>query len=98
MERLSEEQIANELEQLPKWKRLDEKWMARKYHFKNFLAGVHYVNQIAEYAESKNHHPFISIDYKAVTLKITSWQAKGLTDLDFEMIRYFDQLFEQVEK
>ncbi|MGY0694641.1 4a-hydroxytetrahydrobiopterin dehydratase [Virgibacillus sp. FSP13] len=98
MERLTEEQITKELEQLPKWKRLDEKWVARKYHFKNFLAGVRFVDEIAEYAEGKNHHPFISIDYKAVTLKITSWQAKGLTDLDFEMINHFDELYEAAEK
>ncbi|GGB45987.1 4a-hydroxytetrahydrobiopterin dehydratase [Virgibacillus dakarensis] len=98
MERLNEEQIKQELEQLPKWKRLDEKWIARKYHFKNFLAGVRFVDQIAEYAESKQHHPFISIDYKAVTLKITSWRAKGLTDLDFEMVNHFDVLYEKAEK
>ncbi|GAB3053765.1 4a-hydroxytetrahydrobiopterin dehydratase [Virgibacillus ainsalahensis] len=98
MERLNEEQIAKELDGLPDWKRMDEKWIERKYRFKNYLAGIHYVDKIAEYAESKQHHPFISIDYKVVTLKISSWQAKGLTDLDFEMVKHFDLLYEQVEK
>lgn len=73
--------------------------MERKYHFKNFLSGVKFVNQVAEYAgKDKHHHPFISIDYKVVTLKISSWQAKGLTDLDFEMVKHFDQLYEQADK
>ncbi|MFD1362677.1 4a-hydroxytetrahydrobiopterin dehydratase [Lentibacillus salinarum] len=96
MERLSEEQIEKELAKLPDWKRLDDKWIERRYRFKDYLNGVRFVDQIAEYAESKNHHPFISIDYKVVTLKISSWQMKGLTDLDFEMVNHFDELYEQV--
>src|SRR5699024_1847366 len=98
MERLNEEQISKELEYLSDWKRLDEKWIERRYRFKNFLAGVGFVDQIAAYAESKHHHPFISIDYKIVTLKMSSWQAKGLTNLDFEMAKHFDGLYKRAEK
>lgn len=98
MERLTEEQITKELENLPDWKRLDEKWIERKYRFKDFLNGVRFVDQIAEYAEQKQHHPFISIDYKVVTVKISSWQMKGLTDVDFEMVNYFDELYDQANK
>lgn len=98
MERLNDDQINKELEGLPDWQRLDEKWIERKYRFKKFLAGIGFVDQIAAYAESKKHHPFISIDYKVVTLKMSSWQAKGLTDLDFEMVKHFDALYERAEK
>lgn len=98
MERLNEEQITKELESLPEWKRVDEKWIARKYRFKDFLNGVRFVDQVAEYAEGKQHHPFISIDYKAVTLKISSWQMKGITDLDIEMVKHFDELYEYTDK
>ncbi|HLR61241.1 MAG TPA: 4a-hydroxytetrahydrobiopterin dehydratase [Lentibacillus sp.] len=98
MERLSEEQIEKELENLPDWKRIDEKWIGRRYRFKDFLNGVHFVDKVAEYAEGKSHHPFISIDYKIVTMKISSWQMKGLTDLDFEMVNHFDELYEKVAK
>ena len=99
MQRLSEEEIERGLGGLPDWKRLDEKWIQRKYRFQHFLDGVEYVHKIAAYAENeKHHHPFISIDYKVVTLKISSWQAKGLTDLDMEMARHFDRLYEQAGK
>lgn len=98
MKRLDDEQIAKELENLPNWKRIDEKWVVREYRFKSYLAGVAFVQQVAEYAESRKHHPFISIDYKVVTLKISSWEAKGLTDLDFEMVRHFDSLYDAGEK
>lgn len=98
MRRLSEAEIQEELENLSGWKLVDEKWIQKRYRFKEFLNGIHFVQRIAQYAEEKNHHPFISIDYKMVTLKISSWQAKGLTDLDFEMVKHFDVLYEQGEK
>lgn len=99
MVRLSEENIQAELASLANWKRLDEKWIERRYRFKNFLDGIAFVNRVAEYAENdKHHHPFISIDYKVVTLKISSWQQKGLTALDFEMANHFDVLYEQTRK
>ncbi|MFA1819683.1 4a-hydroxytetrahydrobiopterin dehydratase [Virgibacillus oceani] len=98
MERLSEEAINKELNDLPEWKRLDEKWIERKYRFKDYLNGVGFVNQVAAYAENKKHHPFISINYKMVKLKISSWQAKGLTSLDFEMVKTFDAMYEEAEK
>src|SRR5699024_3611971 len=97
MESLDEAQIIKELDNLPEWKRLDEKGVELKYLFKHNLAGIGFVDQIADYAESKQHHPFISIDYKVVTLKLSSWQAKGLTELDFVMANHFDELYDRAE-
>ncbi|MDC3415116.1 4a-hydroxytetrahydrobiopterin dehydratase [Terrihalobacillus insolitus] len=98
MERLNEEQIEQALQKLSNWKRVDEKWIQRKYRFKNYLAGVRFVHDIANYSENIQHHPFISIDYKVVTVKLSSWQAKGLTDLDIEMAAHFDEVYENGEK
>ncbi|MFC3041076.1 4a-hydroxytetrahydrobiopterin dehydratase [Virgibacillus xinjiangensis] len=97
VERLSEAGITRELKDLPSWKRTDEKWIERKYRFKDYLAGIRFVDQIAAYAEEKKHHPLISIDYKVVTLRMSSWQAKGLTALDFEMAKTFEETFENAE-
>lgn len=94
MKLLSDERIFEELEKLSDWKLVDEKWIRRRYKFKNYLDGIDFVRRVAEYAESKNHHPNIAIDYKVVTLKISSWAMRGLTDLDFEMAHYFDDLYE----
>src|SRR5690625_4212227 len=98
MKKLTEEEIERELDQLSGWKRIDEKWIRKRYKCDNYLNGVNYVNKIAEYAEGKNHHPNIAIDYKVVTLKISSWEMQGLTDLDFEMVKHFDELYESSQK
>lgn len=92
MERLTEEQIETELQQAEGWKRVDEKWIEKRYRFKEFLSGVDFVNEVAKIAESVNHHPFISIDYKVVTLKLSSWNMRGLTDLDFKLAKQFNKI------
>jgi 4a-hydroxytetrahydrobiopterin dehydratase len=98
MKRLDEQQIQTELEKRPDWERTDEKWIVRKYRFKKYLDGVDFASDAANYAESIKHHPLITIDYKKVTLKMSSWQAKGLTDLDFEMAAHFDELYNQIDE
>lgn len=97
MERSNDIQIKQQLEHLPEWQQSDDKWIERQYRFKEFLTGIKFVDQVAEYAEAKKHHPVISINYKKVTLRMSSWQEKGLTDLDFDMAKHFDELYQQIE-
>ena len=60
------------------------------------MQGIDFVNEVASIAEADNHHPMIAIDYKMVTLRLTSWHAGGLTDLDFESAAGFDQAFTDI--
>ena len=94
--RLTEEQIASQLPTIAAWTRVDEKWIQRKYKFAGFLQAMRFVNRVADMAEEIQHHPFISIDYKIVTLKMSSWQAGGLTQLDFDLAAKFDGAYEAV--
>lgn len=95
--KLNEEQIIGNLADSPDWTRKDEKWLTRKYRFPKFMGAIDFVNQVAQISEEHNHHPFISIDYKMVTLTITSWNAGGLTDLDFKIIKVFDSAFDTLK-
>lgn len=91
--KLTEEQIEEKLQQLAGWTRTDGKWIIRKYRFQTFMDAIHFVQHVAEIAETLNHHPFIAIDYKVVTLRMTSWHAGGLTELDFTAAALFDQSY-----
>lgn len=71
----------------------ESKWIVRKYRFKAFLQGITFVNEVARISEAVNHHPMIAIDYKMVTLRLTSWSAGGLTELDFSTALKFDQAY-----
>lgn len=90
--RLTEEEITKELARMPKWV-LGGKKIRRRYKFAEFKDGIAFVNKAADVADKMNHHPFISIDYKFVTLELTSWHAGGLTEVDFEEARNFDAIY-----
>ncbi|GAB7386976.1 4a-hydroxytetrahydrobiopterin dehydratase [Bacillaceae bacterium] len=96
--KLGEEQIARYLSQREGWQRQDEKWIAKKYRFREFLDGIRFVNRVAEIAETMNHHPFISIEYKVVTLRLTTWKKGGLTELDFASAAEYDRAYAQLQR
>lgn len=81
--KLEDAQIADQLARVPEWT-LDGKTISRRYKFPSFLDSMAFANQVADIAERRNHHPFISIDFKVVTLRLTSWHAGGLTHQDFD--------------
>jgi 4a-hydroxytetrahydrobiopterin dehydratase len=93
--RLSDEEITSSVAELTGWK-LDGKFIVKKYRFREFLKGVAFVNEIAALSEEKNHHPFIAIDYKMVTLRLTSWNAGGLTELDVALAKNYDVIYEKM--
>lgn len=95
-QKLTDEQIEIHLQQTNDWSRIDEKWLVKKYRFKHFMDGIQFVQKIAEFSEQVNHHPFIFIEYKVVTLKLTSWNAGGLTDLDFQCVKKYDEWYSQI--
>ncbi|KAB2329734.1 4a-hydroxytetrahydrobiopterin dehydratase [Cytobacillus depressus] len=98
MERLSPAEILEKLSALSQWKLEDEKWIVRKYRFRDYLQGISFVKEIANASEKAQHHPFISIDYKLITVKLTSWRAMGLTGLDFKMADLYDRLYAEAKE
>lgn len=99
MSKLSEEAINERLKEIPDWERLDEKWIERKYTFDNYLSGIKFVDQVAAYAENEEqHHPNITIDYKTVSLQMSSWHTGGLTGQDLRMAGVFDSMYRDADK
>jgi phenylalanine-4-hydroxylase len=96
MKKLTELEVQGRLSKLSGWQLKDKKWMEKKYRFREFLVGISFVQAIADLSEEVNHHPFISIDYKVVILKLSSWQANGLTGLDMDLAERYDRLYKEV--
>jgi len=91
--KLNEEQIEAKLSERSGWERTDGKWIVKRFRFRAYLDGIEFVRRTAEEAERLNHHPFIAVDYKLVTLRLTTWRAGGLTALDFEAADAFDRAY-----
>jgi len=92
---LSQEELHEELKRLTGWEQLNKAWIAREYTFDHYLDGVEFARNVGEYAQKRMHHPTIKIDYKKVMVEISSWRAKGVTELDIEMVQDFNDIYDQ---
>ncbi|RXZ79973.1 4a-hydroxytetrahydrobiopterin dehydratase [Paenibacillaceae bacterium] len=92
--RLEPAVIDERLSELEGWERTDGQWIERVFRLNSFPAAIQWVNTIAEQAEVMNHHPRIVIDYKRVTVQLTTHDANGLTERDLFAARQFNARFE----
>ncbi|MGD7653570.1 MAG: 4a-hydroxytetrahydrobiopterin dehydratase [Verrucomicrobiales bacterium] len=79
------------LKKCPEWE-LEKKYLVRTIEFEEFTDAIDFVNDLAEIAEEAQHHPYISIRHTKVTLKLTTHDAGGVTELDFELAQRVDNL------
>jgi 4a-hydroxytetrahydrobiopterin dehydratase len=94
MDRLQDDELLKQLELFPGWERKDQKWLVKKFRFQAYMDGIFFVTAVAQAAESMQHHPMIAIDYKLVTLSVTTWSAGGITSLDFKLMEQCDNLYQ----
>lgn len=84
MTRLSDRQIQERASQLPNWNVVGDT-LTRTWTFENFIKAIEFVNRLVDPAERAGHHPDISISYNKVNVSVTTHDAGGLTDKDFEL-------------
>lgn len=91
MPKLTSAQTKASLISVPEWKK-QAKTITRTYQFKDFPVAIRFVNAVARLAEKAWHHPDIDIRWNKVTLTLTTHDAGGLTEKDFDMAQRFDRL------
>jgi 4a-hydroxytetrahydrobiopterin dehydratase len=90
-ELLDETALEKELATVPDWTKKEDE-ISRTYSFPYYLAGISFVNEVANRAEALNHHPDIHIGWRKVTLTLKTHSKGGLTELDFALAREADAL------
>ena len=81
---LTQAEIEEVLRTHPDWKLQGGK-LVREWTFKDFVAAMAFVNQVAGIAEAAGHHPDIDIRYNRVQLGLVSHDAGGITQRDAAM-------------
>lgn len=72
---------------LPKgWERLDERGgvLCRSFVFADFQAAFAFMTHLADYSERVQHHPEWFNVYNRVEVRLTTHDAGGLTQKDFD--------------
>ncbi len=88
---LSEKEIKARIDKLSDWS-LERKTIKSTRRFKDFIEAIDFVNRLVEPAESAAHHPDLEISYNKVTIRLTTHDAGGLTEKDFDMATTISQL------
>jgi 4a-hydroxytetrahydrobiopterin dehydratase len=92
MARLTDDQVSARLREIPDWERQGDD-IVRSYQAPSFLEGIAFVQRLAERAEAANHHPDIDIRWRTVRIALTTHDAGGLTDKDFDLAGQIDATF-----
>lgn len=87
---LSDADIAARLKDIPRWKR-EGSAIIREWTFDDFPPALAFVNKVGELAEAANHHPDIYNSWNRVRLRLTTHDAGGLTDRDFDLAKRIDE-------
>jgi len=67
--------------------------IVRDLKLANFAEAIALVNRIAAIAEEHNHHPDILVHgWNKLKLSLSNHSAGGLTEIDFDMARRFDDV------
>ncbi|GGP20011.1 4a-hydroxytetrahydrobiopterin dehydratase [Thermocladium modestius] len=95
MNKLPPQEASERLRHLSGW-RIDDDRLIKEYIFKDFREAVEFINRIRPLADAMNHHPDLCISYNKVKAELTTHDAGGLTELDFELAKKMDESFNAV--
>jgi 4a-hydroxytetrahydrobiopterin dehydratase len=79
---LGKEEVKKLLGEVRSWT-LNGKTIEKEFSFKDFVAAMKFVNQVAEIAEEEGHHPDLFIHYNRVKVILWTHAVDGLTENDF---------------
>ena len=71
--------------------------MRRTFRFADFAQAFGFMTQVALAAEKADHHPEWTNVYNRVDITLTTHDAKGLTQRDFDLARQIDAAFGRFE-
>jgi 4a-hydroxytetrahydrobiopterin dehydratase len=79
-------EIQQRLSGLTDWNVASDK-LARKFTFKNFAESLEFINRVGAIAERRDHHPDVLFGWGYAEIFITTHDAGGITERDFELAR-----------
>ncbi|MCV0392861.1 MAG: 4a-hydroxytetrahydrobiopterin dehydratase [Nitrosopumilus sp.] len=91
MMRLSENDIIEELKNLPGWSVINEK-LHKEFQFESFNQAFGFMTRAAMEIEKMNHHPEWYNVYNRLTIELTTHDAGGITKNDVNLAKILNSL------
>jgi 4a-hydroxytetrahydrobiopterin dehydratase len=80
------------LKDLKDWE-FNDNGIEKKLVFKNFSEALGFIVQVGLLAEKQGHHPELFNVYNKVNIRLSTHDANGLTDKDFNLAKAIENLF-----
>ncbi|HEU4839601.1 MAG TPA: 4a-hydroxytetrahydrobiopterin dehydratase [Micavibrio sp.] len=65
--------------------------ITKKFKFKDFVTAWNFMDDVAGYADEISHHPEWTNIYNRVEITLSTHDAGGLTELDFDLAEFIDE-------
>jgi len=92
MKALSEQETAIYLtHHLKEWA-FEKNAIKKDFKFKTFIEAFSFMTAVALEAEKLNHHPDWSNGYNRVNIVLTTHEANGITQMDFDLANTIDRI------
>ena len=91
----TDEQLRDFVKEHEAWSVLDGK-LHREYKFSDFVQAFGFMTQAALLAERAAHHPEWFNVYNTVIVDLTTHEAQGITQKDFDLARQMEQIAGQI--
>lgn len=88
---LKDSEIKERVAKLSGWTVEGQKLKCQK-KFKGFIEAIEFINKLVEPAEQAGHHPDLEISYNKVTISLTTHDAGGLTEADFQLAQVISEI------
>lgn len=88
---LSSNELSEQLSRLNGWDVVNGE-IQKTYRFETFPEAIQFVHLVADLAESLNHHPNILIEYRNVTLTVSTHDEGGITEKDTMLAKGCEEL------
>jgi thioredoxin-dependent peroxiredoxin len=74
------------------WELLEDRKLVKEFKFKDFVEAKYFLDLVSVIAEEQGHHPTMTIIYNKFKVTLTTHAAGGLTENDFIMAKYIDEI------
>ncbi len=88
---LTQSEIEHELAALAGWSLAGDE-ITRTFTLPSFPSALAFASAVGHLAERADHHPDILIQYRKVTLTLSTHSARGLTEKDFHLASAIDTI------
>ena len=97
MRTYNQEEAEQLLDEMEDWEFIED-GIEKSYEFDDFVSAFSFMTIVAMLAEKANHHPEWSNIYNQVHIRLSTHDAGGVTEKDFELAREIDEFISEEDE